>query len=190
MLHPNSPFYATHLHEAPEFGAGFDFLFNEYIIDDLNKLWISIAVMSGLFSELFIKESLPFTQYGQRICALLTWPHAEHRLSAVTSFNAFPAINRDLFFIYDVFFFGTARKSDSQRSPRRVGIFNWMAVGSESDRDGSNGRASCRILRLVVLEAKEAAEVENCGRKEERIADVVACAAAILRTIRVSAMNC
>jgi len=111
-------------------------------------------------------------------------------LSAVTSFNAFPAINRDLFFIYDVFFFGTARKSDSQRSPRRVGIFNWIAVGSESDRDGSNGRASCRILRLVVLEAKEAAEVENCGRKEERIADVVACAAAILRTRRVSVMNC
>lgn len=43
MLHPNSPFYVTHPHEAPGLGAGFDFLFNEYIIDDLNKLWISIA---------------------------------------------------------------------------------------------------------------------------------------------------
>lgn len=37
-------------------------------------------------------------------------------------------------------------------------------------------------MRLVVLEAKEAAEVENWGRKDERIVDVVAWATDILRT--------
>jgi len=37
-------------------------------------------------------------------------------------------------------------------------------------------------LIVVVLEAKEVAEVENWGRKDERIADVVAWATAILRT--------
>ncbi len=92
--------------------------------------------------------------------------------------------------MYDVFFFGTALKTDSQRSPRSEGIFNWMAAGSESDRDGNKGRASCRMLRLVVLEAKEAAEVENLGRKDERMVDVVAWAAAILTTRTGPVMKC
>jgi hypothetical protein len=59
----------------------------------------------------------PSTQYGHRIWALFTLPHAEHRFSDVISFSPLPAMNRWRFLRYDVFFFGTALSIPSQMSP-------------------------------------------------------------------------
>lgn len=50
------------------------------------------------------------------MCARLTLPHPGHLFKVVTSFKAFPASCRDLFLLYDVFFFGTARSTDSHIS--------------------------------------------------------------------------
>lgn len=79
-------------------------------------------------------RSLPFTQYGHNKCALLTFPHAEHLFKLVTSFNAFPAINLERFFICDVFFFGTARSIDSHIPESRDGMLNCTAAGRASEK--------------------------------------------------------
>nr|POE82373.1 hypothetical protein CFP56_72521 [Quercus suber] len=69
-----------------------------------------------------IRSYALFTQYGHRTCALFGRPQALHLFNAVTSFNALPAICRCRFFIWEVFFLGTARKSPSQRSANRPGM--------------------------------------------------------------------
>lgn len=84
----------------------------------LDKSFLNIFLISaaGKYSSSVgdnITFCLPLTQYGHSTWANFTWPQAEHLLRAVTSFNAFPAICRCLFFICDVFFFGTARRTDS-----------------------------------------------------------------------------
>jgi len=86
--------------------------------------WLAL---SPLF--VFIPGNLPlnqflidFTQYGHNTCALFTFPHAEHLFNAVTSLIPLPAMNLCLFFMCDVFFFGTARSTDSHMSPSSDGI--------------------------------------------------------------------
>jgi hypothetical protein len=71
---------------------------------------------------------IAYKQYGHNKCALFTLPHPEHLFSDVMSFNPLPAKNRWRFFRYDVFFFGTARSTDSQMS-------------DIEGRDGRAGRA-------------------------------------------------
>lgn len=51
------------------------------------------------------------------MCARFVRPHAEHLFSDVTSLISLPARNRVRFFMYDVFFFGTALRTPSQISP-------------------------------------------------------------------------
>jgi hypothetical protein len=65
------------------------------------------------------------------MCALFSRPQAEHLFSAVTSFKALPAICRCRFFMCDVFFFGTARRTDSHISRSK----------SETPANAANGRA-------------------------------------------------
>lgn len=48
-------------------------------------------------------------------------PHAEHLFKFVTSFKAFPANCRCRFLLCEVFFFGTARRTESQISERNEG---------------------------------------------------------------------
>jgi len=53
------------------------------------------------------------------MCALFTLPHPEHLFNSVTSFKCFPEANcRCLFFMCEVFFFGTALNIDSHMSLR------------------------------------------------------------------------
>jgi hypothetical protein len=82
-------------------------------------------------------------------------------------------MNRDLFFIYEVFFFGTALNTESHKPPRSVGMFNWIPAGIIRANDGSRGCESCLELSVVYLYATDAVEAENRGRKEERIDEVV-----------------
>lgn len=49
--------------------------------------------------------------------ARFTRPHAEHLFSDVMSLISLPARNRVRFFMYDVFFLGTALRTPSQISP-------------------------------------------------------------------------
>ena len=76
--------------------------------------------------------------------------------------------------MYEVFFLGTARSSESQISPRSAGIFNWIADGIARDNDGSRGWESCHDFRVVYLVATDADEVENRGKKAVSIDDAVA----------------
>jgi hypothetical protein len=48
-------------------------------------------------------------------------------------------MNRDLFFEYDVFFFGTARRTESHKSSKRVGTFEWITEGTEKETDDKIG---------------------------------------------------
>ena len=87
---------------------------------------------------------VPSTQYGHSKCALLTFPHAEHLFNAVTSFKAFPAYCLCLFFICEVFFFGTALSIDSQIPSTKLGRFNCIAEGRANPSEGMRGCESCR----------------------------------------------
>ena len=71
------------------------------------------------------------TQYGHRMCARFVLPQLEQVLSAVTSLSAFPAINLERFFMCDVFFFGTARSTESHMSEKIEGIGMNMAGRNE-----------------------------------------------------------
>jgi len=123
---------------------------------------------------------LPLTQYGHSKWALFVWPQAEHLFNARTSFIPFPAICRDLFFMCEVFFFGTARNIPSHNPSNISGMLSCMAAGIAKVILGRTGRDSCREYRVVNLEVLEAFCVDNRGRNEESIDLVVACMADIL----------
>ena len=73
------------------------------------------------------------------MCDLLGFPHDEHLLMFSTSFNALPAMNRDRFFMYDVFFFGTARSIASQISESTDGKERCIATGIKRRDNGDMG---------------------------------------------------
>lgn len=96
--------------------------------------------------------SLLATQCGHSICALFVRPQPEHVLSAVTSLSALPAICLCLFFMCDVFFFGTARNTDSQMSDTSDGIGMTIAGSSDSRHLSSNGLLTVgpnRVFRAI-----------------------------------------
>lgn len=96
----------------------------------LNHCFMPVVTRQSRAHHLKMKVYTLFTQYGHSTCALFSLPHALHLFNAVTSFNALPAICRCLFFIWLVFFFGTACSSPSQSSPSNVGI-GTSAAGSK-----------------------------------------------------------
>ena len=59
-------------------------------------------------------------------------------------------MNLERFFIYDVFFFGTARKIDSHISERSEGMFRCMVAGSDIDGIVRTGRWSCLETRDIL----------------------------------------
>jgi len=88
--------------------------------------------------------TIPSTQYGHNICARFTLPHAEHRFSAVISFNPFPAMNRCRFLRYDVFFFGTAFNMPSHISPSDGNDGSESdGIASAANGVGNNVRNGC-----------------------------------------------
>ena len=95
---------------------------------------------------------IPLTQYGHSKWALLTFPQAEHLFKLVTSFNALPAMNRDLFFICEVFFFGTARKIDSHIPDNNDGTLREKAAGAIAASKVGNGWHVRRKNRVVDLD--------------------------------------
>lgn len=90
-------------------------------------------------------------QSEHKVCIFFTPPQAGHLFNDVTSFRAFPAICRCLFFMCDVFFLGTARSIPSHMSPSRDGIFE-MAAGmaiASSVTDGSLDSCAYCVYRTV-----------------------------------------
>lgn len=90
-------------------------------------------------------------QSEHKVCIFFTPPQAGHLFNDVTSFRAFPAICRCLFFMCDVFFLGTARSIPSHMSPSRDGIFE-MAAGmaiASSVTDGSLDSCAYCVYRAV-----------------------------------------
>lgn len=90
----------------------------------------------------------------------MVFPQAEQVFRAVTSFNALPAICLWRFFMWDVFFLGTARRTDSQMSETSEGIGITTAGRSADchrarkgvwriDRDGAaeDLREACAIAK-------------------------------------------
>lgn len=73
------------------------------------------------------KEDSPATQYGHSMCAFFGFPQAGHRTRLLTSFSALPANCLCLFFICEVFFFGTARSMPSHISEMASGMFKVIA---------------------------------------------------------------
>ena len=86
-----------------------------------------------------LHDLIPLTQYGQRRCALFTFPHAEHLFRLVTSFRAFPAMNLCRFLRCDVFFLGTARSIDSHIPESMEGSLRAKVVGGAAKRSEGNG---------------------------------------------------
>lgn len=72
---------------------------------------------------------IPATQCGHKICARFTCPQPEHVLRFFTSFRALPAIWRWRLFMWETFFFGTARRTESQISESRPGMVNDNPTG-------------------------------------------------------------
>jgi len=108
-------------------------------------------------------------QLGHRWCILFVSPQAGHLQSDVTSFSAFPAICLCLFFICDVFFFGTAFNIPSQ-IPSRIdgndGSPSWKDTGTASAKDGRKGRDTWRYWTCGILYAESTAGERSRGRKE------------------------
>ena len=103
-----------------------------------------------------------FTQYGHNTCALFTFPHAEHLFNAVTSLIPLPAMNLCLFFMCDVFFFGTARSTDSHMSPSSDGIAAIDAKGIGILTEEGNG--CCNLWRSGNVTADRNGALAAAGR--------------------------
>lgn len=118
-----------------------DVRFDRCLLSDL-------SVRSGA-----VRQSLPSTQYGHRMCARFTRPQAEHLFSAVISFKPLPAKKRWRFLRYDVFFLGTALRIPSQislsegiRGSSRAGMAS-AAKGVGRTRKGCDRRCSSGRFR-------------------------------------------
>lgn len=81
------------------------------------------------------------------MCARFVRPHAEHRFSDVMSSMPLPAMNRVRFFMYDVFFLGTAFRMPSQISPSE-GNDGSDSDGMASAANGVDCARRCRNGRF------------------------------------------
>lgn len=113
----------------------------------------------------------------------LTPPQAGHLQSALTSFNALPAICLCLFFMCEVFFLGTALSIDSQipsRSDGSDGRFRCIEAGTANTIDGNAGRDSCRIKTEANLEDECSVGDDILGSIDELAAIRTHCEAAAI----------
>lgn len=83
----------------------------------------------------------------------------------------------------EVFFFGTARNTDSHRPARDAGMLRWMAAGMAKLSAESPG-TSCLEKRRAAPVKEEEAGAARRGRKEERMEVVVAWTAAIVVNLK------
>ena len=88
------------------------------------------------------------------MCAFFGFPHAGHRTRLLTSFKALPANCLCLFFICEVFFFGTARSMPSHISEIAPGMFKVMAgivilaLGRTDDQEPTVIGAACAAVKV------------------------------------------
>lgn len=102
------------------------------------------------------------------MCIFLVWPQAGHLFKAVTSFNAFPAKSLCLFFMCEVFFFGTAFRIPSQMSPSKPGMLCSAAgMAMASDGHAGDGWRDCCVKRRVDLKEDAKVVAESRGRIDE-----------------------
>ena len=71
---------------------------NHFLLDECSHGYSTCYQYLGPQNREVLSRA-PCTQYGHSTCALFSFPHAEHLVKCVTSFNALPAICRCLFFI-------------------------------------------------------------------------------------------
>lgn len=88
-------------------------------------------------------------------------------------------MKRERFFMCEVFFFGTARNTDSHRPASDAGMFRWIAAGMAKLRAERPGRSALEKRRAEPVK-EEAAGAAMRGRKAERMEEVVAWTAAIV----------
>ena len=93
---------------------------------------VSFTAITKLYVYPAWTQIIPLTQFGQRRWARLIWPPPGHLLRLFTSLRALPAICRWRFFMWEVFFLGTARRTESQRSDRRDGILREIEIGCKN----------------------------------------------------------
>lgn len=109
-------------------------------------------------------SSLPLTQYGHKRCARFGSPQPEHLLMLVTSLSPFPAICLCLFFMWEVFFFGTARSIESQISDRISGTLRLNGAGRLTP--AAINSPLCRTLKPTTFEASGDNAEKDCGRRD------------------------
>ena len=118
-------------------------------------------------------------QVGQTRCIRFIWPQPGHRASDVTSASLPLCICRCRFFACDVFFFGTALRTNSQMSPSNVGSRSWKA-GRALRSAGNTGNGICCANRAIVREDDVTAGEEKCEKTEAKLRVSGSCAAAIV----------
>jgi len=94
------------------------------------------------------------TQYGHKTCILFVRPQLGHSHNSTTSFKALPAICLWRFFMCEVFFFGTARSTESHSSCRKDERPIAAKAGYRRAREGRFGSGSIRRFGLRVGVAK------------------------------------
>lgn len=116
-------------------------------------------------------------QEGQSVCIFLVFPQAGHLFNAVTSFKAFPARSLCLFFMWDVFFFGTALRIPSQMSPSKPGMLcNAAGIAIASDGHvGYGDRRDCCVKRSVDLNDEVNVVAESRGSRDAMAEAIRSC---------------
>lgn len=107
------------------------------------------------------QSDLPLTQKGHNRCALFTFPQAEHLFRAVTSFSPFPAKNLWRFFLWEVFFFGTARRIDPHSPASIDGTSSPVNTGTVMEVCKSGCRIWERRGTVLARKGYEVAVVED-----------------------------
>ena len=115
------------------------------------------------------------------MCIFLVWPQAGHLFKAVTSFNAFPAKSLCLFFMCEVFFFGTAFRIPSQMSPSKPGML-CSAAGMAMASDGHAGDdwRDCCVKKTVDRKEELNGVEASLGKREENIEAIRSCCMAAM----------
>lgn len=146
-----------------------------------NMPWISVrAMVSMTNTKSCQKEHILPIQCGHRVCIFFVCPHAGHLFNAVTSLRAFPASNLCRFFMCEVFFLGTARRTPSQISPNIPGML-WSAAGIAIAIDGHVGYGDCLdccVYSRVDLKGVAKVVVLSRGRKDETAEAIRSCGTA------------
>ena len=103
--------------------------YSSYLSVDHIFLTSGYRVSNVLSQLLGMNICLLLTHVGHSKCVRFGSPHTGQRLIFMASFSAFPAICLCRFLLWDVFFLGTARRTESQRSASNDDTVDAIAAG-------------------------------------------------------------